>query len=276
MGVCLGRSAVLARKPVAYLTCNGSPPVDGKPSLMTFNEVTTLFHEAGHGLQHMLTKVPHAPAAGINGVEWDAVELPSQFMENFCYDAATIYGTGMAKHHETGEPLPRELFDKLCEQKTFQAGLGMLRQLYFGSLDMELHAQYDPSGDETPFDVQKRVASRFTVLPPLEEDRFLCAFGHIFAGGYSPATTRTSGPRSSPLTPSPPSRRRASTMRTRCARWASASVTPSSPSAAAATPPTFTATSEAATRRPTRCCATLACFEIVVGSIPSQRRTRTP
>ena len=185
MGVCLGRSAVLARKPVAYLTCSGSPPVDGKPSLMTFNEVTTLFHEAGHGLQHMLTKVPHAPAAGINGVEWDAVELPSQFMENFCYDAATIYGTGMAKHYETGEPLPRELFDKLCEQKTFQAGLGMLRQLYFGSLDMELHAQYDPSGDETPFDVQKRVASRFTVLPPLEEDRFLCAFGHIFAGGYS-------------------------------------------------------------------------------------------
>merc|ERR1719440_500231 len=185
MGVCVGRSAVLDRKPVAYLTCNGSPPVAGKPSLMTFSEVTTLFHEMGHGLQHMLTRVPHAPAAGISGVEWDAVELPSQFMENWCYDAETIYGTGMAKHYETGEPLPRELFDKLCEQKTYQAGLGMLRQLYFGALDMTLHHRFDPAAGKTPFDVQKEVAARFTVMPPLEEDRFLCAFSHIFAGGYS-------------------------------------------------------------------------------------------
>merc|ERR1719247_1892312 len=186
MGVCLGKSRVLDRKPVAYLTCNGSPPVEGKPSLMTFSEVTTLFHETGHGLQHMLTTVPHAPAAGISGVEWDAVELPSQFLENWCYDEATVYGSGLAKHYETGEPLPRELFAKLCEQRTFQAGLAMTRQLYFGALDMELHHRYDPSSaDETPFEVQRRLAPQYTVIPPLEDDRFLCSFGHIFAGGYA-------------------------------------------------------------------------------------------
>ena len=185
MGTCVGSSKVLGRKPVAYLTCNGSPPVDGKPSLMTFSEVTTLFHETGHGLQHMLTEVEHAPAAGINGVEWDAVELPSQFMENWCYDEGTVYGAGMATHYETGEPLPRDLFDQLCAQRTYMAGSGMLRQLYFGVLDMELHHRYDPKGKESPFDVQKKIAAQYTVLPPLDDDRFLCAFSHIFAGGYS-------------------------------------------------------------------------------------------
>jgi len=185
MGVCVGKSKVLDRKPVAYLTCNGSPPVDGKPSLMTFDEVTTLFHETGHGLQHMLTKVVHAPAAGISGVEWDAVELPSQFMENWCYDPATVYDAGMAKHYETGEPLPRDLFGKLCEQRTFQAGMGMIRQLMFGALDMRLHHTYDPHGDQSPFELQHELAERYAVLPPLPDDRFLCSFGHIFAGGYS-------------------------------------------------------------------------------------------
>mmetsp|Transcript_46905 Transcript_46905/g.77620 ORF Transcript_46905/g.77620 Transcript_46905/m.77620 type:complete len:737 (+) Transcript_46905:31-2241(+) len=186
MGVCLGKSAVLDRKPVAYLTCNGSPPVDGKPSLMTFNEVTTLFHETGHGLQHMLTTVPYSAAAGISGVEWDAVELPSQFMENWCYDVSTVYDSGLARHYETGEPLPRELFDKLCEQKTYQAGSMMLRQLYFGALDIELHHRYDPNDANTsPFDVQHRIAKDFSIIPPLDDDRFLCSFGHIFAGGYS-------------------------------------------------------------------------------------------
>ena len=183
MGVCVGKSQVLDRLPVAYLTCNGSPPVDGKPSLMTFSEVTTLFHETGHGLQHMLTKVSHAPAAGISGVEWDAVELPSQFMENWCYDAPTLYDAGMAKHYETGEPLPRELFEKLCAQKTYHAGMTLSRQLYFGALDMELHHKYDPKGAKSPFDVQREIAADYTVIPPLAEDRFLCSFGHIFAGG---------------------------------------------------------------------------------------------
>jgi len=185
MGVCVGKSQVLERKPVAYLTCNGSPPVDGKPSLMTFNEVTTLFHETGHGLQHMLTTVRHSPAAGISGVEWDAVELPSQFMENWCYDAATVYDAGMAKHYETGEPLPRELFAKLCEQKTYQAGMTMVRQLFFGALDIELHHRYDPDGASSPFEVQHELSKEYSVMPPLDDDRFLCGFGHIFAGGYA-------------------------------------------------------------------------------------------
>jgi len=186
MDVCLGKSKALDRKPVAYLTCNGSPPVGDKPSLMTFNEVTTLFHETGHGLQHMLTQVAHGPAAGINGVEWDAVELPSQFMENWCYDESTLYDAGLAKHYETGEPLPKHFFNKLCEQKTYQAGMAMLRQLYFGTLDMELHHRYDPETDaRSPFDVQAEIAKQYTVLSPLPNDRFLCAFGHIFAGGYS-------------------------------------------------------------------------------------------
>jgi len=193
MDVCIGRSQVLDRKPVAYLTCNGSPPVGDKPSLMTFNEVTTLFHETGHGLQHMLTNIVHGGAAGINGVEWDAVELPSQFMENFCYDVTTMYGAedgsvpGMAVHYETGEPLPRDLFAKLNEQKTHLAGMVMLRQLYFGALDMHLHHRYDAraEGAPSPFEVQAEVAKKYTIMAPLEEDRFLCAFGHIFAGGYS-------------------------------------------------------------------------------------------
>merc|ERR1712232_691647 len=172
--------------PVAYLTCNGSPPVGDKPSLMTFREVETLFHEFGHGLQHMLTKASVGDVAGINGVEWDAVELPSQFMENWCYDEPTVYG--FAKHYETGEPLPKELFEKLKAQKTYNAGMMACRQLYFGQMDMELHSAFDPSNEEgeTIFDVQKRIASKYCPYNmPLEEDRFLCAFGHIFAGGYS-------------------------------------------------------------------------------------------
>jgi len=185
MDVCLGKSKAMGCDvPVAYLTCNGSPPSDGKPSLMTFREVETLFHEAGHGLQHMLTEASEGDVAGINGVEWDAVELPSQFMENWCYDRPTVYG--FAKHYETGEPLPEELFEKLRAQRTFNAGMMSCRQLYFGQLDMELHSNYDPASSESIFDVQKRVAAKYVPhTPPLESDRFLCTFGHIFAGGYA-------------------------------------------------------------------------------------------
>lgn len=187
MDTCIGKSAALERDvPVAYLTCNGSPPVGDKPSLMTFREVETLFHEFGHGLQHMLTKATVGDVAGINGVEWDAVELPSQFMENWCYDEPTVYG--FANHYETGEPLPKELFEKLKAQKTYNAGMMACRQLYFGQMDMELHSNFDPNNDkgETIFDVQKRIAEKYSPYNmPLEEDRFLCAFGHIFAGGYS-------------------------------------------------------------------------------------------
>mmetsp|Transcript_17757 Transcript_17757/g.27624 ORF Transcript_17757/g.27624 Transcript_17757/m.27624 type:complete len:804 (-) Transcript_17757:314-2725(-) len=184
MSVCLGKSANLKRDiPVAYLNCNGSPPVGDVPSLMTYAEVRTLFHEFGHGMQHMLTKADVGSVSGIRGVEWDAVELPSQFMENFLYDKKTIYG--FAKHYETGEPLPEEIFDKLLKQKTFSAGLMLMRQLYLGQMDMELHSSFDPE-NESIFDVQRRMAEKYQPHNlPLEGDRFLCAFTHIFAGGYS-------------------------------------------------------------------------------------------
>jgi oligopeptidase A len=190
MDVCIGKSKAVKRDiPVAYLTCNGSPPVGDKPSLMTFREVETLFHEFGHGLQHMLTTAEEGDVAGINGVEWDAVELPSQFMENWCYDRPTIYG--FAKHYATGEPLPEDMFNKLCEQKTFNAGMMACRQLLFGQLDMELHSNFDPvaaeKGEgESIFDVQRRMAEKYSPYNmPIDEDRFLCAFNHIFGGGYA-------------------------------------------------------------------------------------------
>lgn len=176
-----GKSSI--RLPVAYLTCNQTPPVDGKPSLMTFNEVTTLFHEFGHGLQHMLTTINYPGAAGINNVEWDAVELPSQFMENWCYDRATLFG--MAKHYETGEPLPEHYYQKLLAARNYMSGSAMLRQLHFSLVDIELHHRYQPGGSETPRDVRDRIAKTTTILPPLPEDSFLCSFGHIFAGGYA-------------------------------------------------------------------------------------------
>ncbi|MEL6579727.1 MAG: M3 family metallopeptidase [Cyanobacteria bacterium J06621_12] len=189
MNDCIGRAKKTVegktetRLPVAYLTCNQTPPVDGKPSLMTFGEVTTLFHEFGHGLQHMLTTIDYSGAAGINNVEWDAVELPSQFMENWCYDRPTLFG--MAKHYETGETLPEEYYQKLVAAKNYMSGSGMLRQLHFGMLDMELHSSYEPGGEETPSDVRDRLAKTTSVLQPIPEDNFLCAFGHIFAGGYA-------------------------------------------------------------------------------------------
>lgn len=178
-----GDSATGIRLPVAYLVCNQSPPIDGKPSLMTFREVETLFHEFGHGLQHMLTNVDYAGAAGINNVEWDAVELPSQFMENWCYDRKTLFG--MAQHYETGEPLPEEDYQKLLAARHFMTGSAILRQVNFGWIDMALHAEYDPDGEESVWEVRDRIAAKSTILPPLKEDAFLCSFGHIFSGGYA-------------------------------------------------------------------------------------------
>ena len=169
--------------PVAHLVCNSTPPVGDTPSLMTFREVETLFHEFGHGLQHMLTTVDEADAAGINGVEWDAVELPSQFMENWCYHRPTI--NGLSAHYQTGEPLPDELFNKLTAARNFRAASVMLRQLLFGMTDIYLHHQFDPSSNESAFDVQRRMAEKTSVMPPLPEDRMLCAFSHIFSGGYA-------------------------------------------------------------------------------------------
>jgi oligopeptidase A len=185
MDDCIGRARVgqAIRTPVAYLVCNQTPPVDEKPSLMTFREVETLFHEFGHGLHHMLTRVDYAGAAGINNVEWDAVELPSQFMENWCYDRTTLFG--MARHYETGEALPEEYYQRLLAARTYMNGSATLRQVYFSTMDIELHHRYQPGGSETIRDVRDRVAQNTTVLKPLPEDAFLCAFGHIFAGGYS-------------------------------------------------------------------------------------------
>jgi oligopeptidase A len=171
------------RLPTAVLVCNQTPPAGDRPSLMTHREVETLFHEFGHGLQHMLTTVEVPEAAGIESVEWDAVELPSQFMENWTYHEETVMS--FAGHFETGEPLPKDLFERLVAAKNYRSGSMVLRQLYFGHLDMELHHHYDPASDETVAEVKDRVVAVSTVVPPLAGDHFECSFSHIFAGGYS-------------------------------------------------------------------------------------------
>lgn len=185
MDSCLDRRVInsIVRLPVIYLNANGTPPVGDRPSLMSFSEVATLFHEFGHGLQGMLTLVDYPDVSGINGVEWDAVEISSQFMENWCYYEPTL--RNISGHWETGEPLPDEYIKKLQEARVFMAGSSMVRQLEFGLTDMKLHSEYDPYGEETAFEVHRKVAKRTKVLPPLENDHFLCAFNHIFAGGYA-------------------------------------------------------------------------------------------
>ena len=186
MDECLNRSRNSEGElthPVAYLICNQTPPAGDTPSLMSFEEVETLFHEFGHGLQHMLTTVEHPQAAGINNVEWDAVELPSQFMENWCLDRQTLMG--MARHWKTGEPLPEEDYKKLRNSRTFMQGCGTLRQVHFALTDLRLHSAWNSELGQSPDAFRRTIADSTTVLPPIPEDRFLCAFGHIFAGGYS-------------------------------------------------------------------------------------------
>ncbi|CAO2829498.1 unnamed protein product [Amaranthus hypochondriacus] len=179
----MSRDGSSVRLPVAHMVCNQTPPVGDKPSLMTFREVETVFHEFGHALQHMLTRQDEGLVAGIRGIEWDAVELPSQFMENWCYHRDTLMG--IAKHYETGETLPEDVYKKLLAARTFRAGSLSLRQLRFASLDLELHTRYIPGGSETIYDVDQKISKKTQVLPPLPEDRFLCSFSHIFAGGYA-------------------------------------------------------------------------------------------
>ncbi|QQE65375.1 peptidase M3 [Leptolyngbya sp. BL0902] len=185
MDTCINRGKIAGqvRLPVAYLVCNQAPPVDGKPSLMTFRDVETLFHEFGHGLHHMLTQVDYTGAAGINNVEWDAVELPSQFMENWCYHRDTLLT--LARHVDTGAPLPEDLYQKIVAARTFMTGSAILRQVRFGWTDIELHHRYQPDGGETVAEVNQRIAAQSSILKPLPEDAFLCAFTHIFAGGYA-------------------------------------------------------------------------------------------
>lgn len=170
--------------PLALMVCNQSLPVDTKPSLLRFGEVTTLFHEFGHVLQHILTTIDEADASGINGVEWDAVEIASQFMENWCYDRTVLQQ--MSAHVETGSPLPDELFQKIVASKNYRSASAMLRQLIFATVDMTLHAHY-PNPQKWPdvHALDHAIAQEYSPIKPLDEDRFLCAFSHIFGGGYA-------------------------------------------------------------------------------------------
>jgi oligopeptidase A len=171
------------QEPVAYLNCNFSPPVAGKPALFTHEEVNTLFHEFGHGLHHLLSRVDYLGVSGINGVEWDAVELPSQFMENFCWEWDVL--RPMAVHVDTGEPLPRALFDKMLAAKNFQSGMQTVRQLEFALFDLHLHHDFDPEGKKSVLDLLDEVRARVAVVRPPAYNRFPHNFSHIFAGGYA-------------------------------------------------------------------------------------------
>ena len=167
--------------PVAHLVCNFAEGVNGKPPLLTHDDVITLFHEFGHGLHHMLTQVNERDVSGISGVEWDAVELPSQFMENFCWEWAVL--RHMTAHVETGESLPRELFDKMMAARNFQSGLQTLRQVEFALFDMLLHTQHDPQQDFMP--LLQAVRKEVAVVQPPAYNRMAHTFSHIFAGGYA-------------------------------------------------------------------------------------------
>ncbi|MFM9912632.1 MAG: M3 family metallopeptidase [Methylophilaceae bacterium] len=177
------RKANKIEAPVAYLTCNFSAPVGGKPALFTHDDVITLFHEFGHGLHHLLTLVEDYGVSGIRGVEWDAVELPSQFMENFCWEWDVLQH--MTSHVDSGEPLPRALFDKMIAAKNFQAGMQTLRQVEFSLFDMLIHSAFDAHGQKTALQLLEEVRDEVAVIRPPAYNRFPNNFGHIFAGGYA-------------------------------------------------------------------------------------------
>lgn len=183
----IGSETSAIQTPVAYLNCNFSAPVsiEGKlrPALFTHNEVNVLFHEFGHGLHHLLTQIEDLGVSGINGVEWDAVELPSQFMENFCWEWDVL--TDMTQHIDSGESLPRALFDKMLAAKNFQSGLQMLRQIEFALFDMHLYYDFDPAGDKTVLQLMDEIRQQVAVVVPPAYNRFANSFAHIFAGGYA-------------------------------------------------------------------------------------------
>ncbi|ENC6435513.1 oligopeptidase A [Aeromonas veronii] len=186
MDVCLGRryrQDGSLQKPVAYLTCNFNGPVDGKPALFTHNEVVTLFHEFGHGIHHMLTRIDVAGVAGINGVAWDAVELPSQFLENWCWESEAL--AFISGHYEAGEPLPADLLEKMLTARNFQAAMQMLRQLEFALFDFRLHQEFDPANPAQLPALLDEVRSQVAVMTPPAFNRFQHSFSHIFAGGYA-------------------------------------------------------------------------------------------
>jgi oligopeptidase A len=169
--------------PVAYLICNFSPPVGDRPALFTHSEVETLFHEFGHGLHHMLTRIDHPAVAGINGVAWDAVELPSQIMENWCWEREAL--DLITGHHETGEPLPDDLYRKMIAARNFQSGMMMVRQLEFSLFDFRIHSEYAPALGGRIYDILDQVRQQVAVVPIPEFNRFAHGFSHIFAGGYA-------------------------------------------------------------------------------------------
>jgi oligopeptidase A len=167
--------------PIAHLVCNFAEGVHGQPPLLTHDDVITLFHECGHGLHHMLTQVNERDVSGISGVEWDAVELPSQFMENFCWEWSVL--RHMTAHVDTGEPLPRALFDKMLAAKNFQSGLQTLRQIEYALLDMRIHTEPDRSDDV--LGVLQEVRDQVAVMQPPAFNRMPHSFSHVFAGGYA-------------------------------------------------------------------------------------------
>jgi len=177
------RTAFGVQVPVAYLTCNFSPPVDGKPALFTHDEVQTLFHEFGHGLHHMLTRIDYVGVSGINGVAWDAVELPSQFMENWCWEREAL--DLISGHFENGQPIPPALFERMYAARNFQSGMQCVRQLEFALFDMQLHTEFDPDGTRSVQDVLDAVRREVAVVFPPAFNRFQNGFSHIFAGGYA-------------------------------------------------------------------------------------------
>jgi oligopeptidase A len=181
------RKADRLQTPVAYLNCNFPRPLETpagrRPALLTHDEVTTLFHEFGHGLHHLLTRVDELGVAGINGVEWDAVELPSQFMENFCWEWEVL--SRMTRHVDTGAPLPRALFDRMLAAKNFHAGLAMLRQIEFALFDLRLHLDFDPDSGSSALELLDEVRREVAILRPPAYNRFPNSFSHVFAGGYA-------------------------------------------------------------------------------------------
>jgi len=186
MDDCIGRKRKLdgsIQTPVAYLTCNFNAPIGDKPALFTHDEVTTLFHEFGHGIHHMLTQIDVSDVAGINGVPWDAVELPSQFMENWCWEEDAL--AFISGHYETGEPLPKEKLTQLLKAKNFQAAMFILRQLEFGIFDFRLHHTFEPEKVNQILDTLKAVKSQVAVIKGVDWARTPHSFSHIFAGGYA-------------------------------------------------------------------------------------------
>jgi oligopeptidase A len=184
MDDCVARKKIndAIQTPVAYLTCNFTPAIGDQPALLTHDDVTTLFHEFGHGLHHMLTQVDHLGVSGINGVEWDAVELPSQFMENWCWEQEAL--DLISGHYQTGEKLPESLFTKMLAAKNFQAGMIMVRQLEFSLFDFRIHKDYTPEQGGRIYEILAQVREQVAVVKPPEFNRFAHSFSHIFAGGY--------------------------------------------------------------------------------------------